>query len=199
MSEAPSDPISYRPDLPDWGVYLRWPTEGNVWIHPDDVELAERLIPSRRVFKRFRWDGEFYWLAYGKLRLRVAPTMWLAVPGADIEVGNQVELLARHGENDAGIYRVRELLFASKRGELEFFLERGEMPLPNTFGREDIRPLQQQFNLRVGYYEHARPKSQIAEGQPSLNVGNIMSSEPSLPVPNSRHAENSPPPDEEPS
>ena len=101
----------YRPHLPDWGVYLRAPADGNAWVHPEDLQLAQTLIPSRRVFKRVRWDGEFYHLHYGPHQLRVRPTMWRRTPDVDLEVNQLVELLARSGAHDAGIYRIADILF----------------------------------------------------------------------------------------
>lgn len=173
MSEPEPKISPLSPELPDWGVYLRWPKDGHDWIHPSDLELAEQLIPSRRIFRRSRWDGSHYWLNYGKHCLRVAPTLWLSVSKLDLEVGQQVELLSRHGENDSGIFRIRDILFCEVTQEAEYFLMRGEVRLSRQFKRRDLKPLQVQHHLRSGFYRHQAPGYQRRPGAEALDVGDL--------------------------
>ncbi|MEZ6133527.1 MAG: hypothetical protein R3C53_01325 [Pirellulaceae bacterium] len=167
-------PPGYRPELPDWGVYLRSPAAGVDWIHPDDISLAMQWIPSSRVFKRVRWDGEFYWLMYGPQSLRVRPTLWNRVSNVDLEVGQQVELRARHGAHEAGIYRLADMCFSPLHNRVEFYLRRDKLRIRKAFCREDLLSLQVHYALRSGYYQHAPPKSALPNDIELLNVGDVF-------------------------
>lgn len=175
MPDSEATAAGYRPALPDWGVYLRWPSDGDAWIHPEDVDLVQRLIPSRRVFRRSAWDGEFYHLHYGELTFRARPSMWVRVPDTDLEVGQQVELLSRHQENDPGIFRIAGIFFVPASSEVEYALLNDELTLKRRFSRADVKPLQVKHNLRVGYYEHPPVTSDIPEDVDFLDVGRLTS------------------------
>ncbi len=170
------DPIfetSYRPELPDWGVYLTWPTEGQSWVHPSDVSLALRLIPSGRVFHRTRWDRTFYQLHYGELTIRVRPTLWVRVDSVDLQVGQQVELLPRNGANEPGIFTVREILFCPRKQEIEFAISQRGMTVPKKFSRDDLRPLHVVHSLRSGFFQHLPQTSNFPPDLELLNVGEL--------------------------
>ena len=173
-TEPPLEAEGYRPSLPDWGVYLHWPEGGEACIHADDVEMAKQLIPSRRVLLRKKWDGEFYWLEYGELRIRVRPSMWVSVPNIDLHINQQIEVLSHHGENDAGVFRIHEILYSAEEAKVEYFLKRGEMPLERGFDRSDLRPIHVRHHLRVGYFQHERPKSDPPEDLEKLDVGPLL-------------------------
>ncbi len=178
MTEQPptDDPIletSFRPELPDWGVYLNWPAEGQSWIHPADVSLALRLIPSHRVFHRTRWDRTFYQLHYGELTIRVRPTLWVRVESLDLQVGQQVELLAQNGENDPGIFTVRDILFCPRKQEIEFSMSQRGMTLHKRFSRANLRPLRVVHSLRSGFYQHLPQTSNFPPDLELLNVGEL--------------------------
>ncbi|HBE66700.1 MAG TPA: hypothetical protein DDW52_00995 [Planctomycetaceae bacterium] len=178
MSEKDSQPselrpISYRPELPDWGVYLRWPADGVDWLHPDDVQRARSLLPSARVFRRETWDGEYYHLHYGRHRLRVQPSMWLPVAPVDLRVEQQVELLARLGRHDSGVFRIAEILYDAANRTVTFQLSRGEVTLERLFSRDDLRPISVKHHLRVGYYQHETPKQDAKFASDKLDVGKI--------------------------
>jgi len=159
--------------LPDWGIYVRWPTNGDAWIHSDDVAVAKRLIPSPRVWRREAWDGEFYHLRYGQIELRLRPSMWLPVPAIDLEVGQQVELLSRQFRNDPGIFRISDMFYSTARQTVDYFLHGESLRLAKPFSREDLRPLQVQYHLRVGFYQHPNPASDIPADVQLLDVGDL--------------------------
>lgn len=166
--------ISYRPDLPDWGVYLRWPEAGENWIHDEDRQTALALLPGRRVFRRSQWDGEYYWLHYGQTTIRVKPTMWVSVPSVDLEVGNQVEVLSLHGQNDPGVFFLSEILYSPRTGEIEFYVKRADVQIPRSFSRDDLRPIHVRHHLRTAYYQHAVPKSNLPDDLQLLDVGESL-------------------------
>jgi hypothetical protein len=100
--------------------------------------------------------------------------MWLMLPPLDLDVGSQVELLARHGLNDAGIYRIAELLFNAARHQVEYYLRRDELVIGRPFEREDLRVLQPHFKLRTGFYRHEPPKAAFPRDLELLDVGNLL-------------------------
>lgn len=164
---------SYRPDLPDWGCLLHVSEEFDALVHEEDLQEAMRLIPSRRVFCRDRWDGEFYWLHYGSASLRVRPSMWVSAPASEFRVGEQIELLRRQGENDAGIYHIRDVTLAKNGEALEYWLRRGEMPIERSFGPDDLMALEHKHQLKVGFFQHAIPVARLPQDLETLNVGNL--------------------------
>jgi hypothetical protein len=168
---------SYRPELPDWGVYLTWPLPGHAWIHAADLSRALMLIPSRRIFHRTRWDNTFYQLHYGSISIRVRPTMWVRVPSLDLSVGQQVELLSRQGQNEGGIFWIHEMLFNPRSQQAEFFLQRRGMIIPKSFTRQDLQPIQVQHRLRAGYYQHQPQRAQLPPDLELLDVGDLTSDE----------------------
>ncbi|QDV27268.1 DUF6960 family protein [Aureliella helgolandensis] len=171
MSDQPITNMS--PALPDYGIYDRWPVDGEAWIHPEDRELAKQLIPSERVFRREKWDGEYYWLAYGQQTLRLQPTLWLEVPPIDLEVGEQIELLAHQGDNDPGLFHIQDIHYNRVHQNHEYFLQRDGLHLPDAFPREHLRKLHQQHHLRVGDPEHTMPQPRLSAEVPLLDVGDL--------------------------
>ncbi len=175
MSNETRQQTSYRPELPDWGAYLTWPITGDDWIHPDDRELANRLLPSPRVFRRHNWDGEYYHLNYGQLQLRVQPSMWVSVPAVDLSVGQQVEVMYRDGLNDPGIFHISDIFYVPMRNEVEFCVHGVSLKSNRRYLRDDLRPLHIQHHLRIGHYLHETPKANIPDDVEMLNVGDLTS------------------------
>jgi hypothetical protein len=136
------------PDMPDCGAYLVWPCDGSAWIHPEDVELASRWIPSTRVLRRIRFDGEFYHLRYGEQSIRVRPTMWHRVADEGFDVGDQVEVLGRFLENDPCIGRIVEIRYDKSNQRVLYTVESRELPLPRSFLADDLKPLNRRVELR---------------------------------------------------
>lgn len=123
----------------DYVMYPWWPVDGNAWIHPEDVPLARRLIPGRRIFRVCGQRGAFYLLAYGSLRLRVRPAMWLPLRGDGLNVGDQVEVRSRRGRRRPRLGVIREMLWNPYRGRIEYKLERRGMQLASSFTVEDLQ------------------------------------------------------------
>ncbi|RMF40741.1 MAG: hypothetical protein D6753_10995 [Planctomycetota bacterium] len=159
--------------MPDCGVYLHWPAEGESWIHPEDVATVRQLIPSRRVLRRLHWDGRYYQLQYGRHRMRVRPTLWTRVEGVDLEVGEQVELLSKMGKNDAGIYRIAEIAFLPQVQQVVYYLQRGDLRMNHPFRREDLRPLHVRHRLRSDFYKFEPPGFDRSADIELLDVGDL--------------------------
>jgi hypothetical protein len=161
--------------LPDCGMIAVWPEPGTGWIHPEDVTSAERLLPSHRVWRRVRFDGEYYELWYGATRLRVRPCLWQTVPDTDIQLADRVEILSGLGTIEPGIARVREIRFDPARDEHAFFLLKAELPLPQPFRREQFQLLAVRHALKPPYLPHPVPKLWTSPDLELLDVGNLLS------------------------
>jgi hypothetical protein len=170
---VPAEESVYRPDMPDYGVYAFWPEPGENWYHPDDAPVIAELIPSNRVLKRTHYDGTYYHLQYGPKQFRVRPTMWCSVPTMDLEVGQAVEILSRHGVNDAGIGFIADILYDIGNSRVRWLVRRSQMAAAVEFTREDLRPLEVRYELRTGFYQHSPPRSDLSFVTSWLNVGSL--------------------------
>jgi hypothetical protein len=125
---------------PKYGYFPWWPEDGNAWVHPEDVELARRMIPSGRVFRRDGQRGEFIIMHYGDVRLRVRRTLWVEVETEGLEIGDWVEVLSRGMLNEPRVGVVREMLWDEHAGALRYQIsEIGGRPLETQFAREDLQ------------------------------------------------------------
>ena len=124
---------------PRYGYYPWWPEDGNDWLHPEDVELARRLIPSTRVFRRDGEQGPFVILHYGDLRLRVKRTLWLEVKGEGFEIGDWVEVLSRGHRNTPRTGVIRDMLWNPSAHCLQYRITEVDKPIPNEYFAEDLR------------------------------------------------------------
>jgi hypothetical protein len=128
--------------VPDrFGVYLWWPQDGTDWIHPDDVGLACKLIPSRRIFQRVVEDETWSSLVYGDSSIRVKPTLWLEVESDGYLVGDRVEIRSRMGQQRPAIATIADMLWNRQQKSVEYFLATNRTALPMPFQFADIQPV----------------------------------------------------------
>lgn len=129
-------------------VLLRWPRDGEAWIHPEDRELARRLLPSDRVFRRERVVKRYNVLRYGRLVLRIEPVLWRIVPDEGFLVGDPVEVLSRLGRNDPGLGAIREMRWCETTQTVWYQLRRGQTDDPRPYAAADLR-LVESFERQV--------------------------------------------------
>lgn len=139
---------------PDYGCILRWPQPGMDWIHPDDREFAEQWVPSRRVFRRESFDGEYYHLRYGSLRLRIKPCLWWKVAAEEIEIDDQVEVLSQLGKAEPLIGQVCEKMFDPHQGRIFYLLRNREVQLVREYSLHELQRLNMRPQLRAPTFEH---------------------------------------------
>lgn len=135
------------PEMPDCGVYLVWPSDGYDWIHPDDIALVERWIPSTRVFRRHSFDGEYYRLQYGDQIVRVKPTMWRRVEDEGFSVGDRIEILSHFQQNEPGLGLITEIRFEKSSNRILYTIESRELPLARSFLASDFVPISPRHQL----------------------------------------------------
>ncbi len=175
------------PDMPDCGVYLVWPVEGSLWIHPQDVELASQWIPSTRVWRRSRLEDGYYRLHYGDQTIRVRPSMWHRVNDEGFSVGDPIEILGRFLENEPCIGKVVEIRFHKPSGRLHYTIESRELVLPRPFLAEDLRRLEEKVHLRASDFQTAVvPAPSRADGGANGEL-NLQTEIVEKPTKNDRH------------
>jgi hypothetical protein len=142
------------PVLPDYGCIFRWPVDGVDFIHPEDQEVALRCFPSERVFRREKFDGEYYHYRYGDVTFRLRPVMWLKVREEGIDVGDQVETIGVGLERDRFVAQVWGMYYLRRKGRMVYRLRRGEQEAPRLYTSDELKSLtdKSKIEAREGIY-----------------------------------------------
>ncbi len=139
--------------IPDrFGIYPWWPQNGVGWIHPDDVTLAQQMIPGNWIFRRDYVDQNYSRLTYGDRKIRVKPTMWLEVTTDGYLVGDRVEIRSQMGRRTPMIATIRHMLWNRQSQVVDYVLSANHKRLPGTFQVEDFQPaleLDQPMSVRL--------------------------------------------------
>jgi hypothetical protein len=140
-----------------FGVFLWWTEQTPSWVHSDDVEIADCLIPSDRVFLRSDCENAsdrelgFSKFQYGTRCFRGKPALWLEVPQQEIEIGDRVEVKSQSGKLKPQIACVIDILWNRTKRTVEFRLSANEIPMQRRFLESDLRPavrLEQHLTIR---------------------------------------------------
>jgi hypothetical protein len=123
---------------PKYGCYLRWPQNGNDWLHPDDVALARTMIPSGRVFRRDGAEGEYHVLEYGEVRMRVRPALWQEVAYEGFDIGDWVEILSRGMRNERRTGVIREMFWDDRERAILYQISDNNVPIADMYARDDF-------------------------------------------------------------
>src|SRR4051794_18226846 len=124
---------------PKYGCFLRWPQDGNDWLHPDDVALARTMVPSQRVFRRDGMEGEFHHLTYGDITLRARPALWQEVAHEGFDIGDWVEVLSHGMRNEPHTGLIREMLWDDRLRGVCYQIVENDNLIPDLYTRDDIR------------------------------------------------------------
>lgn len=165
-----------RPHLPDYGTFTHWPDKGHARIHPDDIAIVNRLIPSDRVFRRRRFDGVFYEYHYGKsVRFRLRPSMWVPLKYEGFDVGDQVEVLGLGMVRKAMIARIVEMRFNQREQQIQYTLQWADAVQPRPYSADDMRLLTRKVSLRPGTMGHPVPQWHRRDDEPGLECDSDLS------------------------
>lgn len=146
------------PPLPDYGCFVRWPEEGQGFIHPDDVPLATTMIPSPRVLKRVSFDGTYYHFRYGQRQFRLRPAMWLPIRTEGIDVGDQVQTKGMGLERERFVATVWGMYYINRKGCILYRLMRAGRKVPELFTGEQLQVLTNKSRVTAGNTEYPTPK-----------------------------------------
>ncbi len=125
MSE-PLPPLQPIATDPKYGHYPWWPEEGDAWIHPDDIALARKLIPSQRIWRRDGHADGYSRISYGDRRLRVRYAMWVESRYEGFDVGDLVEILPHGLLNETHTGHIREVLWDEHEGGVRYQITTSE-------------------------------------------------------------------------
>ncbi len=123
---------------PKYGCFLRWPQDGNDWLHPDDVALARDLLPSDRIFRRDGLDGEFHRFHYGDITFRARPALWQEVAHEGFDIGDWVEVLSRGMRNEPRAGIIREMRWDEDDRVIRYQISDNNAPIPDYYTRVDL-------------------------------------------------------------
>ena len=146
------------PVLPDYGCIFRWPDSGVDFIHPDDREVARHCFPSERVFRRAKFDGEYYHYRYGEVRFRLKPIMWLKVRDEGVDVGDQIETIGLGLERDRFVAQVWGVYYLRRKGRIVYRLKRADQDVPRLYTREEIKVLTDKAKVESHDIEYPTPR-----------------------------------------
>lgn len=127
------------PADPTYGYFSRWPEDGDGWVHPEDIELARRLLPSFRIWRREGTEGPYRVHRYGAERLRLRPALWIEAPYEGFDVGDPVAVRSQLKHHDPLLGFVREVLWDEHLSAVVYQLERLGMPLAERYLARDLR------------------------------------------------------------
>lgn len=123
-----------------YGVFLWWPHEGTDWIHPEDVELVEKLIPSNRIFLCQRLNAEFSRYVHGEITVRLRPAMWLEIEIDGYLIGDRVEIRSQMGKRMPAIATIHDMRFNRHQGQIEYYLTVKDQQLEWPLVYTDFQP-----------------------------------------------------------
>ncbi len=123
---------------PKYGYYPWWPEDGEGWIHPEDVEIAKRLIPSGRIFRRDGEQQDFIVLHYGAEQVRVRRTLWMEVESEGLEIGDLVEVVPQGMQNEPRTGVIREMLWDADAEGIRYQISAAEVPVETLYSRDDL-------------------------------------------------------------
>jgi hypothetical protein len=145
------------PMLPDYGVFLRSPADGSDWIHPDDHGLVDAMVPSKRVFCRFRYETGYYHFRYGQIAFRLRPCLWLPVRGEGLDIGDRVETTGLGLSQELFVSEITGMVFDDSAGAIRYQLARTPIS-GKLYSAEHLRLLSDKTKLRPGDTVHPLPR-----------------------------------------
>lgn len=145
------------PQLPDYGCLARWPQDGSGFIHPADVQTVRRLFPSKRVFRRDTFDGEFYLCSYGELSFRLRPCLWLPVRNDGLDIGDRVETTGVGMVHDLFVGTIISMHFVRREDCIMYGLQRGNMLHTHPYRASSLRLLADKIRIRPVEIAHRNP------------------------------------------
>jgi hypothetical protein len=138
-------------------VFLRAPANGSDWIHPDDHEMVDGIVPSKRVFCRFLYENGFYHFRYGDIVFRLRPCLWLPVRGEGFDIGDRVETTGVGLSQELFVSEITGMLFDDSVGEIRYQLARTPIS-GKLYSAAHLRLLSDKTKLREGDTIHPLPK-----------------------------------------
>ncbi|MBI1248572.1 hypothetical protein GC197_12125 [bacterium] len=122
-----------------WVMFSRWPEDGDHWIHPDDRNKAEGLIPSDCIFRREVVDDDWYQVSYGDVTLRIRPVMVEELPEPKFKMGEIVELQHQFDVEKLTTGTIYAVRWSEYYQEPQYYLVRGDLKSQNPYLAKDLK------------------------------------------------------------
>ncbi|MEM9827857.1 MAG: hypothetical protein AAF958_14795 [Planctomycetota bacterium] len=148
-----------RPPI-QYGCFARYPDDGQSFIHPDDVAIATRVIPSGRVLCRHHFDGIYYHYSYGKaIRFRLRPVMWLPVDHEGLDLGDEVETRGPQIQREQFVARIWGMHWVPRKGRILYRLQAADgFAVPRLYVREELKLLTDKRRVQPSAIEYPVPR-----------------------------------------
>lgn len=144
--------------FPQYGLFPRWPEDGQGFIHPDDVPTATRVIPSERVVQRVAFDDVYYHYRYGKMRFRLRPCLWTKIDSEGIDIGDSVETIGVGLERELFVAQVWGMYYVRRKGRILYRLRKADTVVPRLYLADQLRLLTDKETVRESDIEYPVPR-----------------------------------------
>ena len=121
------------------------------------------------MFRREKFDGEYYHYCYGEVNFRLKPVMWLKVKEEGFDVGDQVETVGVGLERDRFVAQIWGVYYLRRKGRLVYRLRRGDQEVPHLYTSDEIKQLTDKSKVETREGIHPPPKW-VGETQDRLAV-----------------------------
>ena len=189
--EVPQDPIELDPDFLDrnagensmelissfdskpdlklltkHGVFLWGSDQLDKWVHPDDIDLASKIIPGYRIFRREPCrdqedrDAGYAEIFYGSQSLKIRPIVWFNVDPEGFTIDDRVEILSGQGKRQPGLATIQEMLWNRYAQTIEYKLRGNELLFRRVYASEELRHAPKLNESRVMRQLRLRPAEQ---------------------------------------
>ena len=137
-----------KPDLKlviKHGVFLWGSDQLDKWVHSEDLDLAAKIIPGYRIFRREPCrvqedrDKGYAEIFYGSQSLRILPIVWLNVEPEGFAIGDRVEILSDQGKRQPGLATIQEMIWNRYTQTIEYKLRGNELLFRRVFASEEMR------------------------------------------------------------
>ena len=136
--ETPSFPVEPLKIPPKYGVYLWWPVAED-WVHRDDLDTANELIPSDRVFRREEYDDQYSLLLYGDQFIRIRPVIWLEIHSEGYEIGDQVEVKSQMGKGQPVVATIVDIRWDKQSRMIKYSLSANGRAVERAYTSDEFQ------------------------------------------------------------
>jgi hypothetical protein len=125
----------------DYVTFPWWPEDGCDWIQLEDVEIAKRLVPGKRVFSHVQTDTPFQLYEYGDESFRALPRLQKRVKGDGLLVGDRVEIRSRLGRRRPIIATICDMFWDDYNDRIEYRIRYRDLRSAANYGSEEFERL----------------------------------------------------------
>ncbi len=146
MLDNSKSPLPLKPEEKH-GVFQWWVERLPPWVHPDDLSIANQLVPGNRVFRKVECENfadrklGYSDFVYGQQRMRALPGLWLEIQVDGYEVGDLVEIKSQYGKLRPRIASIGEIEWNRNTQEIEYRLIASDHKINYAYASSDIQPV----------------------------------------------------------